>query len=809
MGECFSEILTVTVQGGIVILAVMALRLMLKKAPKSAICLLWLLAGLRLLLPFQIESSFSLQPDHDVVSRLEWAAAEREDTEPWGNAGAARGEILDSNGEVLAEQDSTGPVWDTGAARGEILDKNGEVLVEKPISPAQAPAEETWDWTNAVLLIWLAGVLAMGVYTTASYWQLKRKVADAVILEEGVWVSSRIDTPFLLGFVQPKIYLPLGLTEWERPYVLAHERAHIVRRDHWWKLLGFIALALHWFNPLVWVGYVLLCRDLEMACDEAVVKSMDVSDRKAYSAALVSCSAKHTSIAACPVAFGEVSVKERVKHVLKFKKPGFWITILAVIAAVFVAVFFLTSPGQTMKEKAVESLYSELEKLQSSENIHLTVSTTIDGEYDYYTGHEQEFWKHGDDWYRVMDIVTTDGTYREEYLQRNGNQYACRDSDNITGLESHDWIEIPEANRLQLFVLLTRDWTQCEILEVREEVSEDGGVITVLVQGELEGDSKKTYYAHTHAFHLDENYRLVGVVEYSSAEKYISDRGITGRFDQSGYSAVRFLEADETEITRQINEATQEAADKLSYAALMSEEDMEQRLEEVRARHEAFKNYEDWWEVLLERCEEAILDFQSRENICLLVDNQFSGDILNDCSSVQHFQSGRDWLNITLISNADFSDEHYALEKDGEYYERYVSVIHNPANGEGIDSGWVADVDGVPCIPWVKTVQWDELLITAVDQETVDGKTQVTMTIFGSPYEMEEEVTQYQVTFVFQNTELTAELSQVILEYDKSWPMLDKKTTGVGHVISTIHLNAAAHEEALKRIEEMYAQAVE
>lgn len=351
MKPIFSDIVQVSLQGSVVILAVMLLRLALKKAPKRTICLLWLLAGLRLLVPVQIESPVSLQPDYDRVSQQEWA---QPGAAPEDDYAQSRGEILDAQGNVLVSKPLVSePVSDAAQSRGEILDRHGNVIVGKPLSSdVQVPTGEAApDWQFWIPYIWLAGVAAMALVSLLSYLQLKKTVEDSVILTEGVWICSKIDTAFVLGFLRPQIYLPLGLTEQEQTFVVAHEHSHIARRDHWWKLIGYTALALHWFNPMVWLGYVLLCRDLEMACDEAVVATMDLSQRKAYSAALVSCSAIHRSIAACPVAFAEVSVKERVMHVLSFKKPAFWITVLAVAAAVFVAVFLLTSP-----EKAFEPL---------------------------------------------------------------------------------------------------------------------------------------------------------------------------------------------------------------------------------------------------------------------------------------------------------------------------------------------------------------------------------------------------------------------------------------------------------------------
>lgn len=779
-----ADFLRLSTQGSIVILAVAALRLVLKKAPKRLICLLWLLAGLRLLLPFQIESSLSLQP-RQAAGVL---PAVRQDDD----YGEARGEILDAEGNLLA-----GKPLESSPGRGEISDSEGNVLAEKPLKDPSGRDEilddqgqqiigttNKTDWTNFLPYIWLLGVAAMGASSVAAYLRLKKRVRDSVVLEEGVWVTGSIDTAFVLGFFRPRIYLPVWLEEGHREFVLAHERSHIARRDHWWKLLGYVALSLHWFNPIVWLGYILLCRDLEMACDENVVKAMDLSRRKAYSAALVSCSAVHHTIAACPVAFGEICVKKRVKNVLNFKKPGFWITLAAVLAAISVAVFLLTSPGMTMEEKVTESLYEQLDKLQAADDVHFEISIKLAGEYDYYTGQEQEFWKHGDDWYRVIEMETREGTYWEHYLQAGDIQYVSRDSEQIPRLESLDWQIMPEEYREEPYSLLTRNWREFKVLEVREE----DGVYTVLIQDHLEGDSKVTYYEHTHAFQLDENYQLVGLVEYSKADKYMDGHdGTAGRFNMESWSEVRFMEADAEKNAGIISGVLEEILSSwdfdifLGYVTIIEFDEAERQM--------------------IEQCREAVAEFQSRETVCMLVDNQFSGDILNDCSTGQYYQSGEDWLSVTTISGADGTDEWYAVEKDGEHYERYVGILHDPANGEGTDTGWLADVDGEPCIPWLRTVRWDDLQISSVTTETVGDQTHYTLHIQGAPYEMEETVLEYRVDFIFRGTKLV----RVVLEYTKTWDMLGGET-GTGYVVSTIDPDAAAPEDALPRIEAVYAQ---
>lgn len=282
MRAAFETILTTSFHGSIVILAVLLLRLALRKAPKKYICMLWVLAGLRLLLllPIPLESGFSLQPPRIAISL------------PAGTE------------KVLA-------------------------------------------------FVWAAMAGAIGIASVVSYFHLRRQVREAVKVPGG-WESDRIETAFVLGFVKPEIYIPAGISGQARQQILAHERTHLDKGDHWIKMLGFLALAVHWFNPLVWVSYVLLCKDIEMACDERVVRFMDLGERKAYSTALLQCSTRRPHYAACPVAFGEVSVKYRIKSILNYRKPSFWICLLAMAAFVFVAVCLLTSP-KTVVEVPVDA----------------------------------------------------------------------------------------------------------------------------------------------------------------------------------------------------------------------------------------------------------------------------------------------------------------------------------------------------------------------------------------------------------------------------------------------------------------------
>lgn len=325
MENIFLAVLDMSFKASFLILAVVLLRLVLKHSPRYIICLMWLLVGLRLVLPFSVESTLSLIPQ-----REDFPSVSTEQIQP--------------TTQVSAESDYT-PVISTPVETPE-----PQTPVTVPVAPVQPsvtePAKEPLTAAQTAAIVWLCGLAAMLVYLAVSYLLLRRRLAEAVPVGDGVWKCTSVRSPFVLGFFLPRVYISYGMNDEQTAYVLAHERAHIARRDHWTKPIGFAILALHWFNPLVWLTYVLLCRDIELACDERVVKSMTLPERKGYSEALLLCSVKASPLTACPLAFGEAGVKQRIKSVLHYKKPAFWIIIAAVVCCVAAAVFFLTDPRE-------------------------------------------------------------------------------------------------------------------------------------------------------------------------------------------------------------------------------------------------------------------------------------------------------------------------------------------------------------------------------------------------------------------------------------------------------------------------------
>ena len=313
MNELFLKIINMSISASWLILAVLILRLVLKKAPKWVNVLLWGIVAVRLICPLSFESALSLIPSSETIPLdIEMAAKP----------------TIDSG--VPAINSVVNPVLSSFAPPQHVLTSANPLQI----------------WIPILNIIWLIGVGALLLYTAVSYWRLCRKVDTAVRYKDNIFQSENVSSPFVLGIIKPRIYLPFNMNGQDLEHVVAHEQAHIRRKDHWWKPLGFLLLTIHWFNPLMWLAYVLLCRDIEFACDEKVIKELGNEQRADYMQALVACSVNRRMIAACPLAFGEVGVKERVKSVMNYKKPAFWVIIIAVIICVGVAACFLTNPKQ-------------------------------------------------------------------------------------------------------------------------------------------------------------------------------------------------------------------------------------------------------------------------------------------------------------------------------------------------------------------------------------------------------------------------------------------------------------------------------
>ena len=310
MNELFLKIINMSISASWLVLAVLILRFVLKKAPKWVNVLLWGIVAVRLICPFSFESALSLIP----------------------------------SAETFPEKVISGPSFDVQTGITPVDNRINDYLGDRYFEGVTVPANNGNNIMTILTIVWTIGILLLVAYTVISYWRLHREIDTAVRYKDNIFQSENVSSPFVLGIIKPRIYLPFNMNGQDLEHVVAHEQAHIRRKDHWWKPLGFLLLTIHWFNPLMWLAYVLLCRDIELACDEKVIKELGNEQRADYTQALVACSVNRRMIAACPLAFGEVGVKERVKSVMNYKKPAFWIVILAAIACVGVAVCFLTNP---------------------------------------------------------------------------------------------------------------------------------------------------------------------------------------------------------------------------------------------------------------------------------------------------------------------------------------------------------------------------------------------------------------------------------------------------------------------------------
>lgn len=314
MEVVFLKLLNMSIAAGWLVLAVVVLRVLLQKAPKAIRCILWALVGIRLISPFTFESVFSLIPSAETVPE-----------------------------DIMYAQE---PVIHSGVST---LNSIVNPVLSESMAPTVGDSVDPMQVVTIVCAnLWVVGMIAMVIYAFVSFLRIHKRVAVSMPLRDNIYLCDYIGSPFILGVIRPKIYLPSTLEEAHMFYVIAHEKAHLERRDHWWKPLGFALLTVYWFHPLIWLAYILLCRDIELACDERVIRRLGEPDKKSYSHALLSCSISRKMVTACPLAFGEVGVKERVRSVLHYKKPAFWIVVVAGIACIVVAVCFLTNPKEKL-----------------------------------------------------------------------------------------------------------------------------------------------------------------------------------------------------------------------------------------------------------------------------------------------------------------------------------------------------------------------------------------------------------------------------------------------------------------------------
>ena len=466
MNELFLKIINMSISASWLVLAVLILRFVLKKAPKWINVLLWGIVAIRLICPFSFESTLSLIPSAETIP-LNIGM----DTTPTINSG------------ISAINNAVNPI------------------ISQSNTPMAGASVNLLQITIGIYeYIWIFGMIALALYTAISYWRLCRKVDTAVRYKDNIFQSENVSFPFVLGIIKPRIYLPFKMNGQYLEHVVAHEQAHICRKDHWWKPLGFLLLTIHWFNPLMWLAYVLLCRDIELACDEKVIKELGNEQRADYMQALVACSVNRRMIAACPLAFGEVGVKERVKSVMNYKKPAFWVIIIAVIICVGVAACFLTNPKQDRYTLRIvvpagsqeEFVYTEEEvstvrnsiKIWSGDGLGDTevllfpVNKTAETGYTatYLThGMSVEFDAENDTWFKI-GVNMQNSTNEDIIVYVEVENVEVRIVDEINSvIEWFDYLETPDEMKwdgsleisLTEFPDVTFRWTYGEMLAVK------------------------------------------------------------------------------------------------------------------------------------------------------------------------------------------------------------------------------------------------------------------------------------------------------------------------------------------------------
>ncbi|MGN0988796.1 MAG: M56 family metallopeptidase [Eubacteriales bacterium] len=312
MSEVFLKVINMSIAAGWLVAAVVLLRSVFRKMPKFVMCILWGVVALRLICPFTVQSKVSLVPSAETFPS-----------------------------EIILSQDASFRV-ETGFY--ELNSRVSEYIAEHYPEDVAADANNAVDTVTVLSAVWLAGIAAMLVYALVSWMKVRRRVREAAFSQDNIWVCDGLQSPFILGIFRPRIYLPSDLGGTAQAHVIAHENAHLRRKDHLWKPIGFLLLAVYWFNPLMWLAYILLCRDIEAACDEKVISEMNTDGRAEYSESLLECSIPRRAVTACPLAFGETGVKGRVKNVLNYKKPAFWVIFVSLVLCAAVAVCFLTDP---------------------------------------------------------------------------------------------------------------------------------------------------------------------------------------------------------------------------------------------------------------------------------------------------------------------------------------------------------------------------------------------------------------------------------------------------------------------------------
>lgn len=311
MEQVFIKLFNMGMTASWIILVSILLRSVMKRASKNIRCILWALVAVRLICPVSFESGLSLIPSTETI-----------------NSGIVNSVVQVTGNNI--------PV--SGQTEGKAAGRD--------FMPEAEP--EGNNHLNVLLhmatTIWIFGMSVLMMYAVISYWNLHKKIAESVVLKDNIWLCDYTATPFVWGIIKPRIILPSSIQEQYYEFIIAHEKVHLSRRDHWWKPIGFLLLTVYWFNPFVWAAYLLFCKDIELACDERVIRGFDMPGRKVYSEILLACSVNQNVVAINPVAFGETGIKERIKAIMKYKKPKLWVGFASVIICAAVMICCLANP---------------------------------------------------------------------------------------------------------------------------------------------------------------------------------------------------------------------------------------------------------------------------------------------------------------------------------------------------------------------------------------------------------------------------------------------------------------------------------
>lgn len=459
METLFLNLVNLSITASWLVLAVVVFRIVFKEAPKWLFCLLWGMVALRLIVPFSIESNLSLIPTAEPLPA-----------------------------EIIY---TAQPQIHSGI---EIVDRTVNPLLIQSMTPApEASAKPTQIWSFLLAQVWLIGMAVMLLYTAATALLLKYRLQTATPLQKGIKQSEVVDSPFVLGILRPVIYLPYQLEPTDMHYVIAHEQAHIHRKDHWWKPIGFCILSVYWFNPVLWLAYILFCRDVEAACDEKVIRDMPLEGRQAYSTALLNLSIRRGRIAACPLAFGETGVKERIKSVMYYKKPAVWIVLSAVIVSAAIAVGFLTNPeGPFSLEpglyKGIERVYYKPYDNELHEDLYLEWFVDDNNRLYSVSGREAsylvEHWEYN-------GVLKANDAFTDLPIQREENRWEGSKPKSVTGaytvdafagilygavfrtadhqLYSAEWVQHFDSGEMELHSIWKLQWEACPQLPIPME----------------------------------------------------------------------------------------------------------------------------------------------------------------------------------------------------------------------------------------------------------------------------------------------------------------------------------------------------